>query len=432
MIDKSVAEQMREDWNSRAQEDANFYVAFGRRNQDPDEFFHTGNEVVRSLEREMKRLQAGANWRASRALEIGCGPGRLLRPMSRHFGEIHGVDVSDEMISRARANLQGIPHAHTHHTSGADLAPFADESFDFIYSYAVFQHIPSKDVVFQYLREAHRVLKHGGLIRAQINGLPETAARYDTWSGVRISAQEAADFARQYDFQLLALEGVSTQYMWTSWIKREAGWWRGRPDGGTRVRRITNAHSSEPVAPSRGRFASVTLWMENLPWNCDLNHLEIRVGGSKAFATYIGPPEPDGLQQLNGMLPEIGRTGLAAVDLTWNGERLCDPAKLRVIPPGPLVPRILSVRDGINMLSGTDIATRTVKVTLEEAVDPGSFEAWIGGQALESTDVFCADPHLPRFEINFHVPAGLRPGVYLLELQLGRRKFAPTSVNVVQ
>ena len=165
-----------------------------------------------------------ANRRAWRALEIGCGPGRLMRPLSRHFGEIHGVDVSDEMIARARANLRGIPHAHPHHTSGADLAPFADESFDFVYSYAVFQHIPSRDVVMQYLREARRVLKPGGILRAQINGLDQTAARYDTWSGVRIPAEEVAAFARENDMQLLALEGARTQYMWTTMRKRAPGW----------------------------------------------------------------------------------------------------------------------------------------------------------------------------------------------------------------
>ena len=61
------------------------------------------------LEWELRRFAANANRRAWRALEIGCGPGRLMKPMSRHFGEIHGVDVSDEMIARARQNLRDIP-----------------------------------------------------------------------------------------------------------------------------------------------------------------------------------------------------------------------------------------------------------------------------------------------------------------------------------
>ena len=142
-----------------------------------------------------------------------------MRPMSAYFGEIHGIDVSDEMIRRARENLRGIAHAHPHHTSGSDLAPFADESFDFVYSYAVFQHIPSLDIVMNYLREAHRVLKPGGLLRVQINGLPRMAKIYDTWSGVRIGAHQIQQFSREYKMQLLALEGVDTQYMWTSMLK---------------------------------------------------------------------------------------------------------------------------------------------------------------------------------------------------------------------
>src|SRR5436189_6121610 len=91
-----VTDQMRREWNERAREDAHFYVAFGRREQNEDEFFATADEVVRGLQSEMRRLPANTNRRSWRALEIGCGPGRLMKPMSRHFGEIHGVDVSDE------------------------------------------------------------------------------------------------------------------------------------------------------------------------------------------------------------------------------------------------------------------------------------------------------------------------------------------------
>ena len=135
---EAVSERMQRDWNERAREDAHFYVAFGRHDQDDEEFFATAKEMVTALEYDLKRLPPGANRRAWRALEIGCGPGRLMKPLSRHFGEIHGIDVSDEMIARARVNLRGIPHAHVHHTTGADLAPFADDSFDFVYSFAVF------------------------------------------------------------------------------------------------------------------------------------------------------------------------------------------------------------------------------------------------------------------------------------------------------
>src|SRR6478672_1937772 len=209
--DPDVLETMRRDWNDRAREDANYYVAFGRRGQDDAEFFGTASDLMRSLQTELKRLPDTGT---RTALEIGCGPGRLLRPTSAFFSEIHGVDVSDEMVRLAASRLQDVPNVHVHSNSGSDLSLFPDDEFDFVYSYAVFQHIPSREVVFNYLAEARRVLKPGGILWCQLNGLPEQATRYTTWEGVRISAAEISAFARTQDFQLLRLEGADTQYMW--------------------------------------------------------------------------------------------------------------------------------------------------------------------------------------------------------------------------
>src|SRR5580658_3714848 len=139
MDDSEISSRMREDWNARAREDAGYFVAFGRREQDDAGFFATATEVINSLEWELRRVPLAARG-AWKALEIGCGPGRLMRPMSRHFIELHGVDVSDEMVALAREKLRDIPNAIPHATDGASLAEFADESFEFVYSYAVFQH----------------------------------------------------------------------------------------------------------------------------------------------------------------------------------------------------------------------------------------------------------------------------------------------------
>src|SRR5258707_518697 len=209
MSDPNLAQQMRADWNQRAVEDAYYYVAFGRRGQDDQEFFDSAADVIHALESELKRLPP-ADRRSRRALEIGCGPGRLMRPMSWNFGEIHGVDVSDEMIVLATENLKNIPNAFPVHSDGTGLSNYPDEMFDYVYSYAVFQHIPSADIVFSYLREARRVMKPGGIVRCQLNGLPPTAKQYTTWEGVRIGAGEVAEFASANDLQLLAIEGVDT------------------------------------------------------------------------------------------------------------------------------------------------------------------------------------------------------------------------------
>src|SRR5579885_1372917 len=137
---------MREEWNRRAREDAFFYAGFGRRRQQPEEFLTSAADTVAKLESELVRLPGGPV-EARRSLEIGCGPGRLMLPMSRHFGEIHGVDVSDEMVQLARKRLQSVPHATVHATSGSDLSLFTNGYFDFVYSYIVFQHIPDREIV---------------------------------------------------------------------------------------------------------------------------------------------------------------------------------------------------------------------------------------------------------------------------------------------
>ncbi len=432
--ESNVGGRMRADWNRRALEDAKYYVAFGRRDQSDDEFYETAREVLASLEREMRRLRPG-EYRARRGLEIGCGPGRLIKSMASHFGEIHGVDVSDEMIRIGREKLRGIPHAHLHATEGSSLNAFADDSFDFVYSYAVFQHIPEKQVVLEYLRETRRVLKPGGIFRGQLNGLPETFPAYDTWSGVRFGAGEILAFARENDLQLLAVEGAGTQYLWTTWRKRERGW-RERlrssaRAGGVRLRRITNSHSSEPVAPASGRYAAISIWVTGLPDDADLIDMEVLTGGVPACATYIGPPDSSGVQQLNAILGAGVRTGVVPLELRWFGETLAT-GTLRVIPAGPEVPRIAMLTDGINLLSGSRIESRSVKVVLEEVSRPQEFGAQVDGIEAEELEILCTDPQPRRYEANFRLPAAIAPGEHLLRMRLGRRQFAPVAIQVVR
>jgi len=436
MADTDVSSRMRDDWNARAREDAGYYVAFGARDQDDAAFFATATETVNSLETELRRVphKQRTHWVA---LEIGCGPGRLLRPMSRHFAEIHGVDVSDEMIALAQEKLRDIPNAHAQVCDGAHLSAFEDESIDFVYSYAVFQHIPSRDVVLQYMREVQRVLKPGGLARLQLNGLPRSSDdQYGTWSGSRFSASEILEFAQMRDLQVLALEGESTQYMWTTWRKHPAGWNAAQMDRTfaeypSRIRRITNAGSSEPLAPSRGRFASISIWVESLPHDAGLNHLRVTIGDSLGHIIYIGPADNIGLQQITVILPELEATGLLPVELRWLDTPIAPPTTLRVIPPGPSVPRIRSVTDGVNLVAGTRIETRTVKMTLEEIARPFEIEASVNGQPVVNLEYFCVDPRPQVFEVNFQLPEDLKPGAYPLEVRIGRRKLAPVGLHVV-
>jgi len=425
MEDAKVLERMRDDWNSRAGEDANYYVAFGRRDQDEEEFFATGAEMAQSLSLELKRFPG-----RDAALEIGCGPGRLMRPMSRHFREIYGIDVSDEMIRLARRRLAGTPNAHPLHASGSDLKAFADETFDFVYSYAVFQHIPSREVVFNYLREARRVLKTGGILRCQINGLPDTARQYDTWSGVRITAAEISAFALDHDLQLLALEQPLTQYMWITCRKRPAGWRAALRPANASIRSIGNALTGEAAVPDRGVMSAISLWVENLPREADINGLEVRAEGALCRVAYIGEPEADSVTQVNVELPQGVRTGLVPVSIAWAGAALAEDGWVRVIPAPPNVPRITVVSDGVNLLSGTKIVTGSVKVTMVNVEHPEQFAAKVDDAPARDVEWFCADPGIMRYEFNFHIPQTISPGAHNVWLTMGRRAFAPIGIEV--
>lgn len=434
MADPELSGRMREDWNARAREDAGYYVAFGRREQSDADFYATATEVINSLESELRRVPV-AQRSAWKALEIGCGPGRLMRPMSRHFAEIHGVDVSDEMIALARERLRDIPNAHPEASDGASLAQFPDTSFDFVYSYAVFQHVPSRDVIASYMREICRVLRNGGLARLQFNGMPARDSSFDTWAGARVTSSEILEFTQMNDLQLLALEGAGTQYLWTTWRKQPSGWQAAQyerqfAENTSRIRRITNTHSSEPGAPSRGRYASISLWVENLPADAGLHHLRVAVGDSLGNVTYIGPPMADGLQQVSVTLPDLEATGLLPVQLRWLDAPLAPLATLRVIPPGPSVPAIRSVTDGTNLVADKRIETRSVKMILEEVAHSDEMQAFVDGIPVGDLEFLCTDPRPQRFEVNFRLPDEIAPGRHELQVRIGRRKLAPVMLEV--
>ena len=48
---------------------------------------------------------------------------------------------------------------------------------DFAFSYIVFQHIPSREIVENYMREVNRLLRPGALFKFQVQGAPSSPGR---------------------------------------------------------------------------------------------------------------------------------------------------------------------------------------------------------------------------------------------------------------
>jgi SAM-dependent methyltransferase len=103
---------------------------------------------------EHGRLGAGR-----RALELGCGTGVFLERVARSGAEIHGLDLSPDLLARARDRMAGATNFRLIQ-SNAERMPFADGFFDTVYGSSVLHHLSLAPA----LREVHRVLRPGGLI----------------------------------------------------------------------------------------------------------------------------------------------------------------------------------------------------------------------------------------------------------------------------
>lgn len=163
-------EYMRRDWDARAAKDAFFYIATWRKNWDVSDFFKSGEEdYQRLVEPVLERFEFAP--RGKRALELGCGAGRMTSAFVRRFDHVTAVDISAEMLDRAKQLLPDVENVTWKHSNGVDLRETEDASIDFVFTYLVLQHLPEEELVRNYIREMLRVLKPSGMCLFQFNGM---------------------------------------------------------------------------------------------------------------------------------------------------------------------------------------------------------------------------------------------------------------------
>ncbi len=133
---------------------------------DLDEFFRSGEQEIAGLAVDMQRL--GYPARRERALDFGCGVGRLTRALATHFWHCYGLDVAAPMIAAARKLNATYPNCEFVLNDNPDLGMFPDGHFDLIYSVLVLQHLPTRAAIGAHLADFARVLAPGGLLVCQI------------------------------------------------------------------------------------------------------------------------------------------------------------------------------------------------------------------------------------------------------------------------
>ena len=162
-------------WEDFAREDAEYYVLTGiGRSTGPaaiEQFFESGREAAAAVMRDVADLLPGHEL----ALEFGCGVGRLLIPMARHFERLIGVDIAPTMIEKLNGNCRRFD---VQNVTGV----LADEPWerscgaDLIYSWLVFQHIEDMATIEDALGRLAAALQPRGVAVLQFDTRPRSPA----------------------------------------------------------------------------------------------------------------------------------------------------------------------------------------------------------------------------------------------------------------
>lgn len=226
---------VRRRWDDRAGEDARYYIKADRRDWTDDDFLASGEVDVATHVDPVLRLAPSTG----RALDLGCGLGRLSRALARRFDEVAGVDISPEMVERARAFAPPVPgNVHYAVCAGDGGLPVPDATVDLAFSYLVFQHLPDRRAVRRYLVELARVLRPGGIAQLQVNGVrrplserlsigvvasdrvpivrrkPRVRLDPHDHMGVVLSEAQARRWARRAGLVVVGLTGAGSLELW--------------------------------------------------------------------------------------------------------------------------------------------------------------------------------------------------------------------------
>ena len=201
-------------WDRAAREDAEFYV--DDRGLRGEAFWQGGEKIVARFEEEL-----GFQVQGRTIVEIGCGLGRLTRVLAARAESVIALDVSAEMLARAREANPELTNVRWVHGEGTTLAEVGDGEADGVFSHVVFQHIPDPAITLGYVSEMGRVLRPGGWAAFQISNDPQIhkrrwrvrrPMRNAAWRGsaVELGALRATTEAAGLD--VAAVIGEGTQF----------------------------------------------------------------------------------------------------------------------------------------------------------------------------------------------------------------------------
>ncbi len=164
-----------------------------------EQFYASGAFHIRPIAEDLQKLTGDLP--SGRALDFGCGVGRLAEAMGAYASDVTGIDISPGMLALARTRGSKVTYVDT----------LPDGPFDWINSFIVFQHIPPArgEQIFEDLLAR---LAPGGMVSLQLTVWREKTHEWPQERGLRrlFQAQRQRRWARRlpvgqilmYDYDL--------------------------------------------------------------------------------------------------------------------------------------------------------------------------------------------------------------------------------------
>lgn len=131
-----------------------------------EDFFESGEKEIIELFNWLNKNKISVHF--GRALDFGCGVGRLSNPLASMFSQVYGVDISPKMIELAKHYSQYPENKLCFLVNKVDnLNIFPDHFFDFIYTNITLQHI-KQDFALKYIDSFLKKIKENGIVVFQI------------------------------------------------------------------------------------------------------------------------------------------------------------------------------------------------------------------------------------------------------------------------
>ena len=199
-------------WEKLARRNARYYINSDKgKGITEDEFNQSGIEDYNRLILDDPLLPKGGMF-----LEIGCGNGRMTQFIRLVYKRVYGTDIAGEMIAQGHERMAEM-NVTLAETDGESI-PFGSNFFDVVFSYLVFQHFKTRQMVENNFEEVSRVLKKGGIFKVLLRA-DEQKDLEPWWAGVHYNEETATQLSTEHGFIVVKLEHVKTYGLWL-WLKK--------------------------------------------------------------------------------------------------------------------------------------------------------------------------------------------------------------------